>query len=244
VRAVLWGIIFRMGGDVTVVDAITSLLWLTGEVFFKWVPGTVVSVVGSGNTSEGSMLFQGVIPEPVTTAELVRFLNENTVGGGAELFLNWSVFVAISIFVSLLAATVIIYCALRVRQIRHLERLQLEAVVKPVASHDVSRAQLRWNRIMEQTISDSEQYWRLAILEADIMLNELLDSLGYKGETMADKMKQVNRAGFNTIDLAWEAHKVRNEVAHEGSNLLLNAREVRRVIGLYERVFKEFKYIE
>ena len=75
------------------------------------------------------------------------------------------------------------------------------------------------------------------------MLNELLDLQGYKGETIADKMKQVDRAKFNSIDAAWEAHKIRNRVAHEGTTADLDAREARRVIGLYERVFKEFHYI-
>ena len=86
--------------------------------------------------------------------------------------------------------------------------------------------------------------WRLAILEADIMLNELLDLQGYKGETMADKMKQADRANFNTIDAAWEAHKVRNRIAHEGEGHEISAREARRVIDLYERVLKEFRIVE
>ena len=81
-------------------------------------------------------------------------------------------------------------------------------------------------------------------MEADIMLNEILDLQGYKGETMADKMKQVDRAGFNTIDNAWEAHKVRNKITHIGNAHLLNSREVRRVMSLYESVFKEFKMIQ
>lgn len=234
-----------MGGDVSIGTAVASLVWLASEVLFKWVPGTAISVVGSGNTGAAtSTLFRGIVSEPVTVSDVVVFLDTHAAGGSGALFQSWSTFVALSIFVSLLLSAGIIYCAIRIRQIRRLEALQLEAVVKPVASHDVSRAQLRWSRIMEQASSDSEQYWRLAILEADIMLNELLDSLGYKGETMADKMKQVERASFNTIDVAWEAHKVRNDIAHEGSNRLLNAREVRRVIGLYERVFKEFKYID
>ena len=75
------------------------------------------------------------------------------------------------------------------------------------------------------------------------MLGELLDSLGYKGETMADKMRSVDRANFNTIDLAWEAHRARNQIAHEGLQQPLAAREARRIIGLYERIFREFRFI-
>ncbi len=61
---------------------------------------------------------------------------------------------------------------------------------------------------------------------------------------MADKMRGVDRANFNTIDLAWEAHRIRNKIAHEGDAHHMSAREVRRVIALFERVLKEFHYIQ
>ena len=79
---------------------------------------------------------------------------------------------------------------------------------------------------------------------ADIMLNELLDTLGYRGETMADKMKTVEKGDFKTISMAWEAHLMRNAIAHQGLMKELNEREARRIIGLYEQVFREFRFIE
>ncbi len=101
----------------------------------------------------------------------------------------------------------------------------------------------KWERVLKHIESHNESDWKLAILEADIMLDELLDKSGYKGETMGDKLKQVDKSDFNTIDLAWEAHKIRNMIAHEGADFKINAREAQRVIKLYEQVFKEFKYI-
>ncbi len=80
-------------------------------------------------------------------------------------------------------------------------------------------------------------------MDADILLDELLDSLGYRGDTMGDKLKQVERSDFNTIDLAWEAHKIRNRIAHEGSHMQLTDREARRAVNLFEQVFKEFHLI-
>lgn len=149
-----------------------------------------------------------------------------------------------SVFISLLLLAGILYCALRIWQIRRIEYHQFHRESHPIEAEDKPRTQLRWNRVMEHASSKEEHEWRLAILEADIMLNELLDVRGYKGETMADKMKQVVRADFNTIDDAWEAHKVRNKVAHEGSQTPLSEQEKNRVIGLYARVFREFGFIE
>ncbi len=156
----------------------------------------------------------------------------------------WGPLYVVAVFFSLLFLTGILYCVIRILQVRRIERAALIKAANPVRAEDIPRTQLRWQRILEQSASEDDSQWRLAILEADIMLNDLLDTLGYKGETMADKMKQVDVTVFNAIDYAWEAHKIRNIVAHEGSKYELNAREARRVIRMYERVFREFKFVE
>ena len=218
-----------------------------GELAFKWVPGTVVTFVQTGvpgDSTQSSVLLRP-ITEPVTAPQVVEYLQYASSPGVYDaLFHRWSVFVAFSLFISLLLAALIIYCSIRIFQVRQMERKRFAAMQRTVASHDVPKTHLRWHRVLDQAHSENDQSWRLAILEADIMLNELLDTLGYRGETMADKMKSVDRATFNTIDLAWEAHKIRNKIAHSGTAHELNSREVRRIMSLYEKVFREFRFIE
>ena len=104
-------------------------------------------------------------------------------------------------------------------------------------------ANRKWERVLVHIDSHNESDWKLAILEADIMLDELLAKSGYHGLTLSEKLKQVDRSDFTTIDLAWEGHKVRNMIAHEGSEYQIAHREAERIIKLYEKVFLEFKYI-
>ncbi len=101
----------------------------------------------------------------------------------------------------------------------------------------------RWAKILTLSESSNQSDWRLAIIEADIILDDLLESLRLPGNTMGDKLKAIEPSDFLTLDAAWEAHKTRNMIAHQGSNFLLNQREVRRVISLYESVFREFELI-
>jgi len=215
-------------------------------------PGTQdgeVSLEGTVFTSEGTAypLFPGG-----TNAEQ-RQLNQETSfpTGGSESDAQSGVsavrdfVMPISIFISLLLAAGIIYTTIRVFQIRMRERRALQMVERSTSggTQDSSRTQRRWSQIVEQSSSSNESDWRLAILEADIMLDELLESQGYHGDTMGDKMKQVEKSDFNTINMAWEAHKIRNRIAHSGSDHFLNQRETNRVIGLYEQVFKEFHFV-
>lgn len=235
-----------MNGDISLGAALSKIFWYVGEIGFKLVPGTVASLFGT-DSSSGVAIPAGITPitEPVTTASIVSFLEKTSSPEQFSSFVhNWNVFVAISMSITFVLATGMIYCFVRIRQVRHFERLKFQAAEHTVVAKDIPKTQLRWNRILEQVDSGNQQSWRLAILEADIMLNELLDLRGYKGDTISDKMKQVDRVNFNTIDQAWEAHRIRNRIAHEGSNMKLDESEVRRTIGLYMRVFKESEIIQ
>jgi hypothetical protein len=89
--------------------------------------------------------------------------------------------------------------------------------------------------------SESEALWRIGIMEADNVLLETLTEKGYQGNGVAEKLKN---ASFKTIDLAWDAHKVRNRIAHDGSDFQLTEREAKRAFMLYESVFRDLKIIK
>jgi len=99
----------------------------------------------------------------------------------------------------------------------------------------------RWNIVVGYMEGKEEALWRIGILEADNLLDELLLDRGYFGMTLADKLKQAN---FNSINLAWEAHKMRNRIAHDGSKFILTDRMARSTLEMYRAVFKEFKIFE
>ncbi|RJR14051.1 hypothetical protein C4585_01135 [Candidatus Parcubacteria bacterium] len=234
-----------MQGDPTLGASFTSIGQFVGDAFFTWIPRVVASVMRSAEeTISTTTPVLGPLNDPLSTEQLPTFLeNVATPSVYDSMVQGWYLYVLFGILISLPFFAIAIYCLVRVYLLRRHEAQVFAAAAHTVEARDIPRTQLRWGRVLEQARGNSEHAWRLAILEADIMLAELLDLQGYKGETMADKMKQVNRANFNSIDAAWEAHKVRNRIAHDGSAHDLTQREARRVIGLYEKVFKEFKFI-
>lgn len=101
----------------------------------------------------------------------------------------------------------------------------------------------RWENVVKHINSENPNDWKLAILECDIMLGDLLDKIGYHQDSIGEKLKAVEPSDFTNIDSAWEAHKIRNAIAHQGTEFVINHREAKRVIGLYEIVFREFEFI-
>lgn len=101
----------------------------------------------------------------------------------------------------------------------------------------------RWSMIQSLINSHNVNDWKQAIIEADIILEEMLDKMGYKGDSIGDKLKKVEKSDFLTLDSAWEAHKIRNRIAHKGSNYVLSKDDAEKAIEMYREVFSEFYYI-
>ncbi len=123
--------------------------------------------------------------------------------------------------------------------VQELPGFQVEEIV-PV---QVAEQNARWAHIQGLIASYNPSDWRQAIIEADIILEEMLDKMAYDGTTIGDKLKNVERSDFVTLDKAWSAHKVRNQIAHGGSTFKLTREMAERTIKDYEEVFKEFYYI-
>lgn len=161
-----------------------------------------------------------------------------------EPYLVWLYLTSFVVTVFLIAF--ILYCSMQISRIIAESREQLEPTESEVAAFFGTADEPlnpRWERIEEHMASDSQGEWRVAILEADIILEEMLEAMGYHGDSIGDRLKQIEKSDFTSLDSAWEAHKVRNQIAHEGSDYNLTAREARRVIDLYRSVFEEFRYI-
>jgi hypothetical protein len=138
----------------------------------------------------------------------------------------------------------IVFCILKLNELRAERRAKFAAkIVRTGSADEPPIRNKKWLGVVEHIESENENDWRLAILEADIMLEELVEVMGYQGASLGEKLKAIERSDFNTIDKAWEAHKVRNQIAHMGSDFLLSRREAERIINLFKDVFEEFHFI-
>lgn len=110
---------------------------------------------------------------------------------------------------------------------------------KNINKNDFSK---EWQEVLKHASSHNPNDWKIAILDADSILDEVLIGKGVQGETLGERLKSVDPADMKTLDMAWEAHKYRNAIAH-GNELSFNQHEVRRIIALFEKTFKELKAI-
>jgi len=115
------------------------------------------------------------------------------------------------------------------------ESVHAQAAVKPEAS--------RFSTIEHMAGSENENDRRQAIIDADAMLAELLNSHGFVGADMGEQLRNASTAHFATRDAATAAHGMRNRIAHLGSGFSVSTRDAQEAISAYRRVFDEFNYI-
>lgn len=159
----------------------------------------------------------------------------------------WEIYSIIAIALGLLFFAGFIYAKIRYGQLGEIldeQLLEAERRWQELYGHTaLTGANSRWQEVLEHVRSQNPNDWRLAIIEADIMLEDALEEAGFRGATIGEKLKSANPASFTTLQDAWDAHKVRNQIAHIGSDFVLTQRIAQEAIVKYERVFKEFGVI-
>jgi len=185
---------------------------------------------------------------------------------GAAFFtklFNWTVSIDAQIvniyhnilfILSLFFVTLISYCWIRMLEIRRKEHKHLKHEIEEYAHRQAEREKQKsqtdsiskngkWIKTLDYLFSQHPSDWKLAVIEADSMLDLLLDQLGFKGGSLGEKLKSANQEKFRKLTTAWEVHTIRNKIAHEGDSFQLSQHEAKRVIALYEEIFREFGFI-
>lgn len=185
--------------------------------------------------------------------KLFAFIRDFATGRGSSYWSNYILeiynryeydAVFFSFILSSLLIVFIMYVIFRINGIYAKQRKALNPPKKILEKKEEEKLRNeKWDIVEEHISSENPNDWRLAILEADIALGEMLDKLGYRGESIGEQLKSVDKSDFTTIDDAWEAHKIRNLIAHEGASFLITEREAKRVISLFKKVFDEFEYV-
>lgn len=151
----------------------------------------------------------------------------------------WGIFTILSTLVSLALAGVIVYSASLAKKVAATEKEKYGKILLPEAKAE-GEGNPRWKHVEELAESMNQNDWRQAIIEADILLDEMLATQGYQAPGVGEKLKMIERSDFASLDDAWEAHKVRNQIAHAGSTFILSKDLANRTIAKYRKVFEEF----
>jgi hypothetical protein len=194
-----------------------------------------------------------------TTVEQIPFVRLNTSGGDNPfgdigsifsfftsdsfielLYTLWTYFSIASYILCIIMLVLYVYASTRRNLYSHLADQQLRDAEKMYDEHYRGTAKnSRMQDVLTHSSSANPGDWKLAIIEADIILDDILKEQGYVGNSLGERLKSISPQQLASLNDAWEAHKVRNKIAHDGSDFIVTKRVAQETIVKYQRVFTE-----
>ncbi|MEX2405224.1 MAG: hypothetical protein WD579_01335, partial [Candidatus Paceibacterota bacterium] len=104
-------------------------------------------------------------------------------------FLSWWTIPAF--LLSLFLMVIVVYLSVRLNQTREEQQSFLKKLSLDARKGTEEVVNERWSRILKLSESSNENDWRQAVMEADIMLDNMLTAMGHQGDTLGEKLKSV-----------------------------------------------------
>ena len=109
---------------------------------------------------------------------------------------NWSFIMFYSFLISVVLLIGILYVRYKMKPVAQKDSEIFDTVVSSAGDSEfVEIKNERWEKIVRYVNSDSQAEWRMAILDADVILDEMITKMGYVGEGIGEKLKQVEKSG-------------------------------------------------
>ena len=180
----------------------------------------ILGLFGSGGSAAGFFSLMGIL---------------------GVLSVIWSVFAVLAYIVTIIMLALYVYASVRKNVYEELLAQTLRD--EEQRYNEKYRGAPRSSRLTDvfaHAASERPNDWKLAIIEADIILDDILKQQGYAGNSLGERLKSISSNQLSTLNDAWEAHKVRNRIAHDGADFVLTQRVAQETIAQYQRVFAEF----
>lgn len=141
---------------------------------------------------------------------------------------------------------IIIYSLVRIFELQKDQKEEVKSKISEMMEKQSDKEEngnYRWHYILTLIEGTQESDWRVAILEADSLLEEVLKEKGFSGETLNELLNSARESGFRHIQDAWDAHIYRNEIAHKGIEAEITQVKGRLMIKKYQNFFEELGVI-
>lgn len=103
-----------------------------------------------------------------------------------------------------------------------------------ILNADMAREQTKrtWKDVERHFFVGDENDLKIAIIEADKALDNALRNAGVTGATLGDRLKRVKPSQLPNIDAVWQAHKLRNQIAHD-AEMSLKRDAAEKALSIY-----------
>lgn len=105
------------------------------------------------------------------------------------------------------------------------------------------RAIKAWKQVRKRLSVGGDTNLKLAILECDRVLSEILKASAFPGNNLDERLKNIDESQIACIEELRQAHKIRNRIVAE-PDFMLTQGEAEIAVSIYKKAFVELFLIE
>jgi hypothetical protein len=94
------------------------------------------------------------------------------------------------------------------------------------------RVESAWKKTQTHFFAGDDNDLKIAIMQADNLLEDALRSAGVRGTNLGDRLKNLKKGEMPNLEQIWQAHKLRNQIAHE-ADFTIKRDLAERTLGIY-----------
>ncbi len=108
--------------------------------------------------------------------------------------------------------------------------------------YGVKKLYRQWQKVKQRLDTGLESEYKLAVMEADSVLDDILKKMGFAGETLGERLTKLTEATITNLPEVLEVHKTRNNIVHD-PDFKLTLDETKRAMEAYEKALTDLQAI-
>jgi hypothetical protein len=105
------------------------------------------------------------------------------------------------------------------------------------------KLKIRWEAIKKRLETGQEKDFKVAIIEADEMIGDLVKRMGYGGENLGEIFQSIPDNQVESITEVRKAHEIKNRIVQD-EHFKIGEQEVRETFNSYEKFLDEFEVFD
>lgn len=116
----------------------------------------------------------------------------------------------------------------------HLDQLETWDILKTYKDFGISKIQKQWKKIKQNFEKNDTVYWKLALLEAEKLIDEILVRMGLGPGTMDDRLSRASTDEIANIEDLKRARILCQDIARD-PDYRLNKENAENTFGVFEK---------
>lgn len=139
------------------------------------------------------------------------------------------------IIFSVFCAVAIVYFYKKTNYL-HLDQLEIWDILKNFKDYGASKSQKQWKKIKQNFEKNEPVYWKLALLEAEKLMDEILTRMGLGPGTMDERLARASVDEIPNLQDVIKARALCQDIARD-PDYRLNKENAEEALGAFEKAF-------